>query len=458
VKKGIIAPIVAAVLFVGIISSTAYGAYQHNQKEDYERYLENTFQESFYETAYCVSDVENMIAKLRLTNNAQQSISMFAQLWRQAAAAQESLGRLPYNHSVIDNTQVFLSQTSDFAYSMMIKNIDGKDLTDEDRQKMEQLYQYAKKFSDELNNAVSEVVMGNSINWEEISLEESQNNMEGVERLGSMVTISKEFQEYPSLIYDGPFSAHIKKLAPRLTENAQKITPEEGIERVRKFLSYENIADISFISQTPEESQTTIPIYTYCATFQDKTEPQVYIDITQNGGYPLVMLNYSDIADTGEQINLEQAKEKAKEFLKENGYMDMEASYYENANGVAVINFAPVEKGVVMYPDLIKIKIDMRNAMIIGFESEGYITSHYKRNVPEAVLSVAEARKKISDNFNVESVKMCVIPLDSRQEVPCYEFKGSYGEDNFLVYINTQNGKQERILQLFISENAVLTE
>lgn len=461
-NKGIIASALTMVLIVGIITSTAYAGYEHTKKEEYQRYLYDTFQESFYETAYCVSDVENMIAKIRLTNKANQSISMFAQLWKQAAAAQETLGKLPYSHSVIDNAQIFLSQTSDFAYSMMVKNIDGKDLTDEDRQKLEQLYEYAKKFSDQLNNMVSEIVMGNSIDWKEINLEESvensENSMQGVEKLGSMVTMSKEFQEYPSLIYDGPFSAHIKSMEPKLTENVNQITPQEGMEKVKQFLGYENIAQVNFVGKTDEQAQTTIPVYTYSVILADKSEPEVYIDITQKGGYTLTMLNYADTADTEEEITLDEAKNKAKQFLDKNGYPDMEPSYYENSDGIAVINFAPVKNGVIMYPDLIKIKVDMKNGTIIGFESEGYITMHNDRQISSPSLIAAEARKYISDGFNVETVKLCVIPLDSKQEVMCYEFKGNYGDDNFLVYINTENGKQERILQLFISENAVLTE
>lgn len=460
-KRGV-NPLIVSVLILALTGTVVYAGYQNTQKNDYQRYLENSFQEAFYETTYYVSDVENMISKIRLTAKSEQSIAMFAQLWRQAAAAKENLGRLPYNHSVIDSTLNFLSQTSDFAYTMMNKNIDGEDLTDEDWQKLEQLYEYSKKFSDELNTIASEVVMGNNISWEKINAEEAalekvDSEVEGVQLLGSMSKVNQEFQEYPSLIYDGPFSAHIKTMEPLMTKDAPQITKEEGIEVVKKFLQYDDVAEVRYLSETDSKNESVLPIYTYQAVLKDASEPTVYVDITQKGGHPLLMLNYTDT--TGDsKITLEQARQKAKNFLDLNGYPGMEPSYYENADGVAVINFAPVKDGITMYPDLIKVKVDMKSDVIVGFESKGYITMHYDREIKKPKLTEEDAKKEISTKFNIEAVKKCIIPLESKSEVLCYEFKGTYGEDSFLIYINANTGKQEKILQLLISDNAIMTQ
>lgn len=456
--------IIIGLLVVALTATAVFAGYEYNQKDDYRRYLQNNFQETFYETAKSVDDVKNVMSKLRLTNKSEQSIALFAQLWRQAASAQENLGKLPYNHSVIDTTSKFLSQTSDFAYSMMNKNIDGNELNDDDRKKLEQLYDYSIKFSNELNTAVSEVSMGNSIAWdkirtEEAVLEQADNQAEAVPLLGSMSKVSEEFQEYPSLIYDGPFSEHLKTTEPLMTKGANKVSSQDGVEIVRKFLQYDNITDIKFISQTDEKAQSMLPVYTYQAILADNSEPTVYVEISQYGGYPVLMLNYTDNSNqTGNEVTLEQARQKAEEFLKANGYSNMEPSYYENAENMAVINFAPVENGITMYPDLIKVKVDMNNGQVIGFEGRGYIMMHHDRQINEPQLSEEKAKQEISPKFNIEATKKCIIPLDSKKEVLCYEFKGTYDNDSFLVYINADTGKQEKILQLLISDNAVLTQ
>lgn len=462
-----ISPILIGLLVLALTGTAVYAGFEHTQKNEYQLYLQNAFQESFYETTKYVDDVRNILSKLRLTSKPEQSAPLFARLWGQAAAAQENLGRLPYNHSVIDSSQKFLSQTSDFAYSMMNKNIDGSNLTEDDISKLDSLYEYSIKFSNELNTMASEVSMGNNISWSKISeeeavLEKAENDAEqNIPLLGSMSKVNEEFQEYPSLIYDGPFSDHLKTLEPLMTKGAQKITSDDGIQIVKDFLNYSNVKEVKFIGKTDEKSESVLPLYSYQALLGDSQEPSVYIDITQYGGYPLLMLNYTDTsseAQNNNEITLEEAKQRAKEFLNSNKYENMEPSYYEQALGVAVINFAPVENGITMYPDLIKVKVDLKNGDIIGFEGKGYIMMHHQRELSKPKISEEEAKQQISPNFNIEASKLCVIPLESKKEVLCYEFKGKYNDDNFLVYINADTGKQEKILQLLISDNAILTE
>lgn len=456
--------VIIGLLAVALTATAVFAGYEYNQKDDYKRYLQNNFQEAFYDTAKSVNDAKNVMSKLRLTNKSNQSIALFAQLWRQAAAAQENLGRLPYDHSIIDSVSKFLSQTSDFAYTMMNKNIDNQNLDTEDRKKLEQLYTYAVKLSEELDNTVSEVSMGNSIAWdkinaEEAALEQADAQAQSVPLLGSMSKVNQEFQEYPSLIYDGPFSEHLKTTEPLMTKGANKISAQDGIEIVRKFLHYDNITDIKFIGETDAKAQSVLPVYTYQAILADNTEPTVYIEITQYGGLPLLMLNYTNNSNQNENaINLEQAKQKAEEFLKINGFENMESSYYESTEDTAVINFAPVENGITMYSDLIKVKVNLISGQITGFESRGYIMMHYDRKVDTPELSEEQARNEIASNFKIDAVKKCIIPLESKREVLCYEFKGTYENDSFLVYINANTGKQEKILQLLISDNAVLTQ
>lgn len=456
--------ILVAVLVICLTATAVYAGYEHNQKNDYQRYLQNSFQESFYETTKYVDDVKNILSKIRLTAKPEQSVALFARLWSQAAAAQENLGRLPYNHSIIDSSQRFLSQTSDFAYSMMNKNIDGENLNEDDLNKLNQIYDYSQKFSTELNTMASEISMGNNISWEKINAEEAvlqkaEQDNEKIALLGSMSNVNEQFQDYPALIYDGPFSDHIKTMEPLMTKDKQQITKEEGMEIVKGFLKYDNVVDVKFISETDKNAESVLPVYTYQATLADNSEPTVYVDITQYGGQPLLMLNYTDTSSQNDnQISLEQAKQKAKSFLDSNGYLNMQPSYYENADGVAVINFAPVQNDIIMYPDLIKIKVDLRTGTIIGFEGKGYIMMHHDRNIEEPKLSKNQAKEQISPKFDIQNIKLCVIPLESKREVLCYELKGKYEDDDFLVYINANTGKQEKILQLLISENAILTQ
>ena len=135
----------------------------------------------------------------------------------------------------------------------------------------------------------------------------------------------------------------------------------------------------------------------------------------------------------------------------------MKGSYYEVENHIATINYAYEENGTTMYPDLIKLKIALDNGEILGFEAEGYLMCHETREIPESMIGETAAREKVGEHLKVDEVNFAYIPLDSEREVFCYELRGKLGKNNFLIYINAQTGKEEKILMLLESERGILT-
>jgi len=57
-------------------------------------------------------------------------------------------------------------------------------------------------------------------------------------------------------------------------------------------------------------------------------------------------------------------------------------TYYLKEDSTATINYAYKQDNVIIYPDLIKVKIALDNGEIIGIESKGYLTSHTVRAIP----------------------------------------------------------------------------
>ncbi|HOQ17283.1 MAG: germination protein YpeB [Epulopiscium sp.] len=437
-----------------------FGIYQYKQKLNYRQYLQNRFQESFYEATTYVDNMENLFTKVRLTKSPDQSAPLFAQIWREASSAQDNLAELPYDHNTISKALKFLSQASDFSFSMTNKAIEGFELDEEDWKKVDQLKKYAKILSDELNKIKQEVNDGKRIDWEEIESEGEKRLAKGNTKAitGSFSEISKQFEDIPTLIYDGPFSDHIERMEPRMTRNKKKISKEEGKKVVEEFIGKDKVKSIKQTGETDTKVEHTIPVYSYQVVLRDQDEPTISIDVTQHGGLVLWMLNYTEKESTEEKLSLEEARKKAEKFLEERNYPNMKASYYEKVDGTVVINFAPYENKVIMYPDLIKVKVAMDDGEIIGFESLGYIMMHHDRKLPEIKITEEEARDKITKDFKVQQVNMAVIPLESKREVLCYEFKGEFDNQLFLIYINAESGKQEKILQILQSKNAVLTK
>ncbi|MCI8621182.1 MAG: hypothetical protein HFJ50_05530 [Clostridia bacterium] len=91
------------------------------------------------------------------------------------------------------------------------------------------------------------------------------------------------------------------------------------------------------------------------------------ISISQKGGHLVNMNYYREISD--EKMSPEDAIEIGKRFLAEKGYSNMKETYYMKQSGNVVINYAYQDDDVLVYSDLIKLKIALDNGEILGMES-----------------------------------------------------------------------------------------
>ena len=160
---------------------------------------------------------------------------------------------------------------------------------------------------------------------------------------------------------------------------------------------------------------------------------------------------------TAEILSNEEADSKGKEYLEKRGYTNMKETYYLKQEGIMTINYAYIQDGVVMYPDLIKVKVALDNGDILGIETTGYLNNHTIRNISNVKITKEEAKKTLNSQLNIESEGMAVIPTEWQTEILCYEFKGKVDDTEFLVYINAENGREEDILVIKDTPNGILT-
>ena len=158
-----------------------------------------------------------------------------------------------------------------------------------------------------------------------------------------------------------------------------------------------------------------------------------------------------------EKILKEQANNIGKEFLNKHGYSNMKESYFTNQGGVLTINYAYNQNGVICYPDLIKVKVALDNGEILGIEAQSYLNSHHEREIPVAGISMQEAASKINPKLEIVSQAVVVIPTDWKTELTTYEFRGKLEDREFIVYINIENGKEEKIFMILDTPGGTFT-
>lgn len=429
---------------LGILS--AVGIAQYKRAETLALAVENQYVHAFHELTDYVNDVDVLLKKSMLVSSPRQLSTLSANLYMQTAAAKANLAQLPLAELDLSGTSKFLSQAGDYASYLSAKVIDSNTINDEEYENLASLSDYCQTVRSHLEGLRSRLYEG------DFSLNSVTNLTAHAEEETpfetDMATLEKEFQDYPSLIYDGPFSEHIQMAQPKMLQDRPTFSKEDALHAAQNFLGDERSKNLSFT----DKGNGTIKTYNFSSRKEDR---EISISITEQGGYIYYFLDNRKVSK--ENLSPDEAIKKAAMFLQTKGFTGMINSYYEKSGGTATINFAATQNGVILYSDLIKVKVALDNGEILGLETGGYLMAHILREISPPQLDMAEATKKINPHLSIDSVRLALIPLDSRREVLCYECKGTYNDENFLIYINAATGKEEKILMLIESEEGILT-
>ena len=411
------------------------------QNKKINQTLLNTYNKAFYELVEYVDNVEVLLAKAQITSTPQYSAKTLSNIWRKADLAQSSLSQIPTNNNILNNAVKFFNQLSDYSYSLSNQLIDGNLLKEEDYKNLEDYYQTCQTLNTTIQGLANDF-SSNSIYWDELTKEESTAFLaQEVANISkdSFAQIEEDMQDYEGLIYDGPFSEHMTSSTP-LGLGEREVSEEEAKEIVYEYVGRE------LINQLNSNGMVEGNIRTYRFDFVLKDGRNGNIDITQQGGQVLLLNIDREVRE--ENLLREQAGMIGKEYLKQHGFVDMKESYYTNENGILTINYAYTQNGIICYPDLIKVKVALDNGEILGIETQGYLNSHHTREIPTAHLSMQEAQGRLNQNLQIVSSNVAVIPTDWKTELTTYEFRGKMNEQEFIVYINIENGKEEKIFMI----------
>lgn len=445
-KKGHMLSVICVLLIIVV----ALGIILYQKQREYRQASENSYNMAFYELVDYVQNVETYLAKSLISTTPEHGAETLTNLWREANLAQSYLARLPIESQELENTEKFLNQVSDYSYSLSRKNIYNESLSQEDLKNLKDLHGYSVELENTLNQ-LSEDLNTGRFGWGELTKKGTVAFAKQVDNISkeSFSNLEENFHEYSGLIYDGAFSEHLTN-QDRKGLTGEDISEERASEIVRKFIGEDQIKEISNLGLS---ENAAIPVYDF--SFKNKQDQSGNISISQKGGHIVYFNSNRDIG--AEIISQEEANEKGKQFLNTKGFPDMKETYYLKQEGVVTINYAYLQNGVIMYPDLIKVKVALDNGEVLGIETSGYLNNHEQRNLPEVKISKEEAKKTLNKELQIESEGFAVIPTEWKSEIYCYEFKGKVDDKEFLVYINCENGREEDILVIKDTPNGTLT-
>ncbi len=422
-RKSIVAIVCAAAVIL-TLGGTTYAGYAAANK--YRMQLDYNYKRSLNDLSGSVDNIETTLNKAVYANTATQQNGLAAKLMRETSIAKNSVAVLPITGNSLDKVNKFITQVGDFAMTLSAKVSAKQKITDKEYQTMLNLEKSAKTLQG--------------------SLQGIQPNLESTEYTAALEKTASDITDFPTLIYDGPFSDHINQMKPKLTQEKTAILQGNAQNIAADFLGTTQ----DKLSHT-QDTEGNFPTYNFTGN-----SDTIRISVTKAGGYVSSMENSRDV--TAENLSYEDASKKARAFLNSRDIVNMKESYYVINDGICIINYAYMLGDIICYPDLVKVSVALDNGEIVGFDSVGYIMNHTNRDL-QPKLTMSQAQENVSSHLKVQKRGLALIPTPGLNEVLCYEFQCT-GQDNdrVLVYINANTGYEEQILIIQSSDNGVLTK
>ena len=444
-KKGHMLSIIVVLFSIIVILAILI----YKKQTEYRQASENSYNMAFYEVVDYVQNVEVFLAKSLITNSPESSAESLTNVWREANLAQAYLAQLPISSNELENTTKFLNQVSEYSYSLYRKNLNDEELSDEDLKNLKDLHEYSMELENTLNQ-LSADINGGRISWGELTDKGTVAFAQQVSNISqdSFSNLEQNFHEFSGLIYDGAFSEHITRVE-KVGLTGDNIDEQTAQDKAKELFDSNNIKEVTSYGK----SEGDINSYGFSIAFNDDSTATV--SISEKGGHVIYMNKNREVS--AEVLSQEEADKKAKEYLEQHGFKNMKETYYLKESGIVTINYAYVQDDVIMYPDLIKVKVALDDGEILGIETSGYLNSHTKRDIKEPKVTVEEAKKSLNKDLTIESEELAVIPTEWKTEVLCWEFEGNVEGLDFIVYVNAETGEEEDILIITNTPNGTLT-
>lgn len=421
-----------------VLSGVIIKGYYKNQSLSLE--ISNNYSKSMNDFSASLNNIALLLKKTSYATTAGQLSRYAAELLTEAEITKTAIAQLP-SASHLDSLNRFLSQVGNYAFAVSLKLYNGEQLPSDFSSNIIKLSNTAQKISQIVNTA--QINYDNPDYWsQEIDREIDQNVDESLSV--SLQEIEGEFDDYPTLLYDGPYSDHITQAEPLMLQDKPPVSQTEALDIACKFLDV-SLNDLKFA----DEQQGKIEAYRFGNDGMD-------ITVSKAGGYVVYMRKNRQIENS--KISYKQAISAAKKFLEEHSLNNFSESYYFIDEGVCVINFAFVDGETICYTDLIKVGVAMDTGEVMLYESMGYLSNHKDRAFLSAEYTPEQASENVSEYLKILKTSVALIPTRKGNEARCYEFSCIDGETEVLVYVNVATLEVEELFILLKNDGGTLVK
>ncbi len=383
--------------------------------------------ESLYELNSIVDNLDTNLAKARVANTRSEQVRLLSDIAIESQTAETVIERLPMETRLTQNMTSFVNKMGDSAQSMLYAVANGKKLTESQIATIEHMYNTNLEMKRIINELTSEANGGDML--------AAMRGKTGLmsETFGEIE--NKQF-ETPKEIHDGPFAENIDKVSAKNLKGLEEISASEAEALCKKYFNDYNVTKATCTGETNAQQLSL-----YNVTLETK-DGEMSAQLSKQGGKVVEFNSYKDCND--KNFSVDRCITIAEDFLSSLGFKNMKAVWTSENGTTCNLNFANVQDGVVVYSDMVKVKVCEQRGIVTGMEALSYVLNHTAREIPAAKISKAEAKQALNTAVKVESSRICLIPVDGGETL-CYEFYGSYEGRNYYIYIDAATGNEAEV-------------
>lgn len=413
-------------------------------RNSYGNTLEASYQRAVYDLTDNVNNIEVNLSKAQVSNDDSLQRKYLQLICDNCKYAQSNFQILPVALSTTREGVSFINKMDGYCTSLISSETT---LTQEQKEKLAELYDITLELKVALNNLIEKIINGYSI-------------LQGMEEdAGDLDDFSANFEglgadsiSYPSMIFDGPFSDSLyNREIKGLTEiEVDMATAQNNLASILdENYDYEEII---------YEGEANGDFATYDFTINLTDGGMLSASLAKRGGFLITLSGYVLESETTE-FTIEECIDNAISFANLSGASNMNAVWTDAQKGVAFINLAPVINDIIYYPDLVKVKVDMTTGLVLGYDAQSYAYNHIDRVNVTPTLDAVQARDLLDLTLNINTQRLCIIPLEYGGEVLAYEFYCEYYGNEYYIYINAFDGTEERVMKVVTTtDEGVLTK
>lgn len=424
--------ILYTLLGLTVLTAALFGVDASIRANQAQQALQDTYIRHMLETQEQLQAISTQLAKAQVAQDARMRVELLSAVSRQADGVVGGLTALPLSHAAMSDTIKFCNQLSEYTLGLALLAASGDAAAEEDLKQLGELRNHCTLLLGRL--AVSQQEMAQLSARGSVFYEDASADARPLEQVAD----PDHGMAYPSMIYDGAFSDARRTGTPRGL-NATQVDQQMAVEIARSFIDEERVK-----TAVPGVSAGgVLPCHGVTLTLRDGLV--LNAEVTRQGGQMLWIM--PENAAFSASLTLDECTQKAQSFLQRHGYATMEPSYYQVYDGLAVIHFAALQNGVLLYPDQLKLQIRMDTGEVVGLEANQYLMNHTRRANLKPTLTQEQALERVSSQLAVEGVRLCVIPEGDGERL-CYEVKGVYQQQTYMVYIDANTGEEANVLMM----------